>query len=80
VLAAAFVAAALFPDDEVGGRVVVMAIMVGVYAAMVAELKAVVVVTGLAGLVFIGCVLLLLGAVLGRAQRWMRSPRPDHAS
>lgn len=54
VVAGACLAAAIFPPTALAGRLVLLALVVGSYAAAVADLRATATVTALAGLLFIG--------------------------
>lgn len=54
MVAAAFLAAALFPPDAIPARLVVLAVVVGVFAAVVPDIRAALGVAGLSVLVFTG--------------------------
>jgi hypothetical protein len=89
VVGSALLAAAVFPASDRPGRVLLMAVTVGAYAAAVADLRAVTAVTVLATATFVGflvhqfgqltgggwsySVLIGFAAVLGAAYRRLRS-------
>ncbi|MEV4517473.1 hypothetical protein AB0K00_52020 [Dactylosporangium sp. NPDC049525] len=70
VVGAAVVAGALFPDGELAARAAVMAVVVGVYSAKVADPRAVLGVTGVAMLVYVGFLVNDLGELTLRGGTW----------
>ncbi|GAB2959205.1 hypothetical protein GCM10027280_54900 [Micromonospora polyrhachis] len=54
VVVAAIIAAAVFPGDAIPGRLLIVAVVVGGYAAVVPDLRATIGVAGVAALVFTG--------------------------
>ncbi|MER7888552.1 hypothetical protein ABTX15_01875 [Micromonospora sp. NPDC094482] len=65
VVGAALLAAALFPPAEVPGRLLVVALAVGGYAAVVPDLRALAVTTVLAAATFIGFLVNQFGDLTG---------------
>ncbi|GAB3844336.1 hypothetical protein ACFPIJ_51790 [Dactylosporangium cerinum] len=70
VVGAAVAAAALFPDGDPPGRVLVLAVAVGIYAAKVRDPWAILSVTGIAMLTFIGFLVNDFGELTLRNDTW----------
>ncbi|MEV0136733.1 hypothetical protein AB0H83_50950 [Dactylosporangium sp. NPDC050688] len=70
VVTTTVVAGALFPDGETAARAAVMAVTIGVYASKVADLRAVLGVTGVAALLFVGFLVNDLGELALRDGTW----------
>lgn len=70
MLGAAGLAAALFSPAELPGRLLVVAVAAGVFAAVVADLRAVAAVTGLAMATFVGFLANRFGDLTGDADAW----------
>ncbi|WBB78486.1 hypothetical protein O7606_19970 [Micromonospora sp. WMMD882] len=68
--AAALLAAAVFPPSESPGRMAVMAVAAGVFASVVADLRAVAAVTGLGMAMFVGFLANQLGDLTATAEAW----------
>ncbi|WP_433318366.1 hypothetical protein ACQP0U_11985 [Micromonospora sp. CA-269861] len=70
MIAASLVAATLFSRSEMPGRVLIVAVAAGVFAAMVPDLCAVVAVTGLAVATFVGFLANEFGELSGGGGAW----------
>lgn len=70
VVAAALLAAGVFPPADRLGRALFMAVAVGAYAAVVADLRAVAAVTVLAMATFVGFLVHHFGELTGGADAW----------
>ncbi|MET8835908.1 hypothetical protein ABZV78_18575 [Micromonospora sp. NPDC004540] len=70
VVGAALLAAAMFPAVDRPGRVLLMAVAVAVYAAVVADLRAVAAVTALAMTTFVGFLVHQFGQLSGPPDAW----------
>ena len=73
VVGAALVAAGVFTPDERPGRVLVMAGVVGAYAAVVADLRAVAAVAALGAAVFVGFLAHRYGELTGSGDAWSQA-------
>ena len=73
VVGAALVAAGVFTPDERPGRVLVMAGVVGAYAAVVADLRAVAAVAALGAAVFVGFLAHRYGELTGPGDAWSQA-------
>jgi hypothetical protein len=74
VVVAGFAAAALFPAPGPAGRVVVMAVAVGLCAAVATDWRAAAGVAVLAALVFVGFLTHRYGVLTGDPSPWSRTP------
>ncbi|MFC3505325.1 hypothetical protein ACFOOK_30785 [Micromonospora krabiensis] len=70
MIAAALLAAAVFSPTELPGRVLVMAVAAGVFASMVADLRAVATVTGLGMATYVGFLANRFGDLTATADAW----------
>ncbi|WP_146179830.1 hypothetical protein [Micromonospora sp. RP3T] len=70
VVGSALVAAAVFAPGELPGRVLLIAIAVGAYAAVVADLRAVAAVTALGAATFVGFLAHRFGELTGSGDGW----------
>ncbi|MFY1594782.1 hypothetical protein [Micromonospora sp. WMMD737] len=70
VMIAAALLATVFPPAELPGRVLVIALAAGVFAAVVADLRAVAAVTGLGMAIFVGFLANRFGELTGDADAW----------
>ncbi|MFD6566280.1 hypothetical protein [Micromonospora profundi] len=70
MIVAALLAAAMFPQTEPPGRVLVMAVAAGVFASMVADWRAVVAVTALGTATYVGFLANQFGDLTGTADAW----------
>ncbi|WP_433116330.1 hypothetical protein [Micromonospora sp. CA-246542] len=67
---ATLVAAGLFTPGELPGRALLIAVVVGAYAGMVADLRAVVAVTALGAATFVGFLAHRYGELTGPGDSW----------
>jgi hypothetical protein len=70
MVAAALLAAAVFPPSEQPGRMLVMAVAAGVFASVVADLRAVAAVTGLGMATYVGFLANQFGDLTATADAW----------
>ncbi|WP_405090236.1 hypothetical protein OG767_21555 [Micromonospora sp. NBC_01392] len=70
MVAAALLAAAVFPPSEAPGRMLVMAVAAGVFASAVADLRAVAAVTVLGMATFVGFLANRFGDLTATADAW----------
>ncbi|MFF4940728.1 hypothetical protein [Micromonospora sp. NPDC000729] len=70
MVAAALLAAAVFPASEAPGRMLVMAVAAGVFASVVADLRAVAAVTGLGMATYVGFLANQFGDLTATADAW----------
>ncbi|MFE9692624.1 hypothetical protein [Micromonospora sp. NPDC005806] len=70
VVGAALLAAAAFAPTELAGRILLMAVVVGAYAAVVVDLRAVAAVAALAAATFVGFLAYRYGDLTGGGNAW----------
>ncbi|MBO4161254.1 hypothetical protein [Micromonospora antibiotica] len=70
MVAAALLAAAVFPPSEPPGRMLVMTVAAGVFASVVADLRAVAAVTGLGMATYVGFLANQFGDLTATADAW----------
>ncbi|MFJ1540903.1 hypothetical protein ACIODS_20380 [Micromonospora chalcea] len=70
MVGAVLLAAAVFPPSEVPERMLVMAVAVGVFASVVADLRAVAAVTGLGMATYVGFLANQFGDLTATADAW----------